>query len=255
VVTALMGGTVAQAGKGNPPVIHFTSDLGAGVTTATAMLMALYQRDRTGKGQRIESRMLSAAAYLHSDDFIRYAGMPTRRIADKGQHGLNALYRLYPASEGWVFLAAPLESEWEAFCKATGKAEWLRDDRFRTLEARAANDEALIALLAGLFKTKPATDWERLLTPLDVACVVAHEDFGAMLFQNDNMREAVGHLTGTHPTFGEFTQAGPLVRLASVPTVSRLQSFTSGQNTADVLRSLGFPTENMPMPRQEAVSG
>jgi crotonobetainyl-CoA:carnitine CoA-transferase CaiB-like acyl-CoA transferase len=241
-----MGGTVAQAGKGNPPVIHFTSDLGAGVSTTTALLMALYARERTGRGQQVETRMLNAAAYLHSDEFLRHPGKPPRRIADKGQHGLDALYRLYPAAQGWVFLAAPTDAEWRAFCQATGNQGWLEDPRFSTAEDRAAHDEALAGLIAALFKTRAAQEWERLLTAADVACAEAHEEFSTLAFTHEQLRETVGALTGFHPSFGEFTQVGPLVRLAGVPEVSRIRTSASGQDTAEVLRSLGFDPAAFP---------
>ena len=240
VVSALMGGEMAQAGTGNPPTIHFTSDLGAGVTTTTALLTGLYQRDRTGHGQHIESRMINAAAYLHSDDFIRFEGKAPRRLADGGQHGIHALYRIYEAAEGWVFLAAVTDAEWQALCEATGNQRWLADPRYATAESRSAHDEALGKSLAAMFRNRAASDWERALTVVDVACVCAHEEFGRLLFEHEHMREAVGFTSGFHPTWGEFMQAGPLVRLGGVPGVSRLRTSVSGEDTDEVLRALGY---------------
>ncbi len=240
VVSALMGGEMAQAGEGNPPLIHFTSDLGAGVTTATAILAALYQRERTGKGQHVETRMLNAAAYLHSDDFLRYEGKPARRLADAGQHGLHALYRLYEAAPGWVFLAAGTDGEWRAFCQATGNVAWLNDPRFKTQEARLANDASLADDLDKLFRAGAAEDWERDLTAAGVACVCAHREFGRLLFDHKPMRDVLGTISGYHSTYGEFLQPGPLVGLSGVPSVKRVRTSASGEDTAGVLRSLGY---------------
>lgn len=221
--------------------------------TTTALLMGLYQRDRTGQGQHIESRMINAAAYLHSDDFVRYEGKPPRRLADGGQHGLHALYRLYEATDGWVFLAAITDDEWRALCEATGKQGWLDDPRFATAESRVAHDEALAESLAALFRTRAAGDWERALTAVDVACVCAHEEFGRLLFEHEHMREAVGSTSGFHPTWGEFMQAGPLVRLGGVPGVSRLRTSVSGEDTDDVLRALGYSGDDAKRLREAQV--
>lgn len=99
-ISAMAGGEVLQAGEGNPPQQRQTTDHSALLGVALAMLLGLRARDLTGRSQNIETTMLASAAYLFSDDFIRYDGKPDRPVPDPGQYGLGPLYRLYRAREG-----------------------------------------------------------------------------------------------------------------------------------------------------------
>ena len=97
---ALAGGGFLQAGAGNPPADDSYPDPGSGMGAATALLLGLLARERTGRGQSMETTMLCTTGYVHSGDLVLYPDRPPRRLPDKGQHGPEALYRLYPCHEG-----------------------------------------------------------------------------------------------------------------------------------------------------------
>lgn len=61
-----------------------------------------------------------------------------------------------------------------------------------------------------------------------------------MLFDHKPMRDVLGSISGYHSTYGEFLQPGPLVGLSGVPSVKRVRTSASGEDTAGVLRSLGY---------------
>ncbi|MEE9198579.1 MAG: CoA transferase, partial [Dehalococcoidia bacterium] len=124
VVSAMAGAETLQAGEGNPPQDRRVSDHSAYLVVAVAMLLGLQARARSGEGQCMETTMLCSAAYLFSDDFLRYEGKPPRPTPDNGQYGLGPLYRLYRTQEGWVFLAVLTDEEWSAFCQAVDHPEW-----------------------------------------------------------------------------------------------------------------------------------
>src|SRR5262249_60289108 len=69
-------------------------------------ILALFVRERTGVVQRVDSNLLNGGIILSSEWFTRYAGRPTRRLADKGQYGLDAFHRLYQAHDGWIYVVA-----------------------------------------------------------------------------------------------------------------------------------------------------
>ena len=105
------GERLRRANEGSPDV---TSALAVGA----ALAMALYHRQRTGKGQYIETTMVMSNCYMCSDDFIRYEGKPARRELDRALRGTRALSRLYRAKDGWVFLEAPTAGDWERLRRA-----------------------------------------------------------------------------------------------------------------------------------------
>ena len=76
--------------------------------------------------------MINANAYLNIDDFYWHEGKQPRPLPDADGYGLHALYRLYRAGDGWVFLACLFDDEWRALCRAIGRPDMLDDPRFAT---------------------------------------------------------------------------------------------------------------------------
>ncbi|HEY2430449.1 MAG TPA: CoA transferase, partial [Acidimicrobiales bacterium] len=124
----------------SPPV---DGDSNAALAVLSAIMLGLTHQRRTGAGQHVALSMLGGNALCYSDDFCQYASKPPRPQADEENHGLNALYRLYRVSDGWVFLAATTEHEGIDLVKSLGAPELAADDRFATAGGRAANDAEL----------------------------------------------------------------------------------------------------------------
>jgi crotonobetainyl-CoA:carnitine CoA-transferase CaiB-like acyl-CoA transferase len=214
-------------------------DSTAAQTVATALLLGLVARERTGQGQPMLTSMVGANTYINSDDFLAYAGKPPRRLPDPELQGLHALYRLYRAREGWVFLAAPQEKEWRRLCHAVGRDAWTRDRRFATPAARRAHDQALARALARIFREQPAGEWERCLTEQNVACVEVYQDSFASFANTDPALRAAGFVVEVqHPVLGKHLRHGQIVKLREAP--ARLGAACEiGQHTRAILRELG----------------
>ena len=80
-------------------------DSNAALAVLSSILLALYDQRRTGTGQFVSTTMIGGNALAYADDFVRYEGKPVLATPDEENHGLHALYRLYRAERGWVFLA------------------------------------------------------------------------------------------------------------------------------------------------------
>ena len=113
-----------------------TADHSTAMVNAVGLVLGLYARERTGQAQYVESTMINANAYLNIDDFYWHEGKQPRPLPDPDGYGLHALYRLYKAKTGWVFLACLFDDEWHALCNAIGRSDLLDDPRFATSEAR-----------------------------------------------------------------------------------------------------------------------
>src|SRR5205823_10442271 len=86
-------------------------DAYAAVNVATALTTALFHQRRTGEGQFVSTTMIGANAFGYADDFCSYEGKPPVQLPDEENLGFGALYRLYQAAAGWVFLAVTTASE------------------------------------------------------------------------------------------------------------------------------------------------
>ena len=222
-----------------------TADHSTAMVNAVGLVLGLYARERTGQAQYVESTMINANAYLNIDDFYWHKGKQPRPLPDPEGYGLHALYRLYRASDGWVFLACLFDDEWQALCRAIDRPDLLDDPRFATEEARQQHDEVLAGELAAIFATGEPLHWERLLTAADVACVKA-EDRGMYYFFNDDphVREN-GMLTHVEaPRFGEFWRYSPVVGFSETSGLVGPGPL-KGQHTRPILRELGYTDDQI----------
>ena len=230
-----------------------TADHNTAMVNAVGLVLGLYARERTGKAQYVESTMIAANAYANVDDFYWHEGKQPRPLPDSGGYGLHALYRLYRAKSGWVFLACPFEDEWEALCRTIDRTDILDDLRFATREIREEHDDALADELARVFAGEDPLYWEQLLTAADVACVKA-EDRGMYFFFNEDphVREN-GLLTQVEaPRYGEFWRYSPVVDFSDSSGRAGPGPL-KGQHTRPLLRELGYTDEQIHELKQRKV--
>ena len=210
------------------------------MVNAVGLMLGLYARARTGRAQYVESTMIAANAYANAGDFFSHEGKPPRAVPDPDGFGPGALYRLYRARGGWVFLACPFEEEWTALCETIERPDLLEDPRFATAETRAEHDDALGAELARRFATRPPLEWEKLLTDADVACVKA-EDRGMYFFFNEDphVRENRLLVEVEATRHGRFWRYAPVVDFSAASGRAGPAPLR-GEHTRPVLRELGY---------------
>jgi crotonobetainyl-CoA:carnitine CoA-transferase CaiB-like acyl-CoA transferase len=206
---------------------------------ATGILLGLMARARSNRGQPVEVTMLQANAWANADEAYDYEGRPPCAMPDEQCYGLSALYRLYQASEGWVFLACVFQHEWRAFCGAVSRPDLLRDTRFATASARSEHDAELVAEIGNIFAQRPADFWEQMLAAAGVACVRADIDVGA--FFEEHPQAAANLMTQEveSPRFGKYLRHGAIIDFSGAP--GRLgHGPTPGEHTERVMRELAY---------------
>jgi crotonobetainyl-CoA:carnitine CoA-transferase CaiB-like acyl-CoA transferase len=227
-----------RVNEGNP-------DVSAGLCVATALMLALHARERSGRGQYVETTMLLASLYANSDDALRYDGKPERPIPDPDVQGLGPLYRLYRARSGSVFIACPRDSEWQALCRALGRSDLLTDERFASGPDRVRDGDDLARELEAELLKRDAAVWEAQLSPLGVPCVEARQrTFGDFAQTDPEMRRSGMWVTVEHPdpAWGRYGRYGPAVTIAGYEAKIG-PATTLGQHTDSILRQLGYQEE------------
>jgi crotonobetainyl-CoA:carnitine CoA-transferase CaiB-like acyl-CoA transferase len=226
-----------HAGSAVPAV---QSDGIAALGVGSALLVGLYAKRRGIDMPHLTTTMLGTVLQALMNYNAGYAGRPETKTTDDQFFGLNALYRMYRAGDGWVFLAAPLAREWPALAKAMSPYVDLHaDERFAGPASRAEHDDALIEALTPVFATKSAADWEHELSAQDVGCVEVAERNSETLLQTDPFFEA-GYAVAAHsPIFEEHRRLAPLCRFSRSRTKADA-GCTIGQHTDSVLHELGI---------------
>jgi crotonobetainyl-CoA:carnitine CoA-transferase CaiB-like acyl-CoA transferase len=232
------------------------SDGFAALGVGTALLLGLVARQNGAPGQRMLTSMLSSVAHALSEDMVRWPGRPPASASDAELYGLEALYRLYPTAEGWVFLAVTNAREWRALGAQAPFAALAADPRFRDRASRRAHDAALAVQLGAIFASRPAADWERDLVAVDVACVVAGDGpVEAAVTDPDGVARACGFVTEVeHPTLERHPRLVPAVRFSRSPCVAGTGP-KLGQHTDSVLRELGYDEVRIAELRAKGVIG
>jgi crotonobetainyl-CoA:carnitine CoA-transferase CaiB-like acyl-CoA transferase len=222
-----------RANEANP-------DPNTSVVVASATLLALLAQRRSGAGQQVFVDMLGANAYANADDFIQYEGKPARTSPDADLLGLCATYRLYPAKEGWVFLALLTGGQFQHFCDLAGVPELARDPRFTSDAGRREHDSELSETLSKVFSERPAGDWERLLAPRGIGCVRADGPVPGEFWLDDAHVRENGFVTEVaHARYGKHLRWGPMATLHGSPAVPGPGAL-GGDHTSAILREIGY---------------
>jgi crotonobetainyl-CoA:carnitine CoA-transferase CaiB-like acyl-CoA transferase len=257
---AICGGALAQSGADGAPgpdvelrgqevawwSQHLTRcnesnpDFNAALAVAAAVTMALYGRARTGEGQSLETRMMLSNAYTLSEHFVDYETHPGRMFPDAGVHGLGALYRLYPAREGWVFVAAAGQRAFGELCRAIDVPALAEDARFAGPGARARHDAELAEELAAVLRRRHAAEWEQELTARGVACVQVHDGPHAAYVFDAPWAERLGFsAVAAASGLGPYRRYGRAVRSARDLGPPGAADRVGGQ-TRSILSGLGY---------------
>jgi crotonobetainyl-CoA:carnitine CoA-transferase CaiB-like acyl-CoA transferase len=230
--------------EGNPPLWYRYGhgDVAAAIPSVTALLIALYHRNRTGEGQSMWASLLHGAMLYTIDSWLDADGTPSPRPAlDREQLGLDALYRLYETEDGWLQLAAVRDEHWPALCRVLQRDDLTSDARFATAADRTEHRSELTAVLTEAFVTDVATNWRRALRAAGVPAEISMDtwDGETILFDDDLVR--LGLVAEyEHLRLGRIRQFGNLVTFSDTPGHQERATPMLGQHTREILGELGY---------------
>jgi crotonobetainyl-CoA:carnitine CoA-transferase CaiB-like acyl-CoA transferase len=239
---ALMGLSRAQGGPGNPPVFYSQlapTDFTAGALGALGTILALFARERTGVVQRVDTNLLNGGILLSSAWFTRYPGRPTRRLADRGQYGLDAFHRLYQVGDGWVYVVAETPEARRALCRALDGDDLLLEHA-DAMEGNHGDDPALAQALGRRFAALRLEDSLARLQAAEVPCAPAAS--GHSEFFLDDPHAAANDMVATyrHPVLGRQRVARHYVRFGHTTVLAGRHTPLLGEHTREVLQEVGF---------------
>jgi crotonobetainyl-CoA:carnitine CoA-transferase CaiB-like acyl-CoA transferase len=229
---------------GNPPLWYRYGhgDVAAAMPSVTALLIALFHRNRTGEGQSMWASLFHGSMLYTADSWLDADGTPSPRpTLDREQLGLGALYRLYETHDGWLQLAAVHEEHWRALCRVIRREELLADPRFGTPADREQHRVELTGILEEAFTGDLATNWRRALRAAGVPAEISVDTFDGESILFDGDLERLGLVTEyEHPLLGRVRQFGNLITFSDTPGKQARAAPMLGQHTREILAELDF---------------
>lgn len=236
------GGLISTTGEDGTfptPVGAVIADHCGSQNLATGILAALYYRERTGKGQRVDASLLGGQIWAQASEITHY--LLTGRVpgrANRGHPLLAGVYGIFPTADGAIAIIGAAGKLWPGFCRALELPELLTDPRFATDEARTGHRAELFALLDARFQTRTTDAWcERLRAEEQRYAPV--RDYAAVAA--DPQVWANGYLVEVeHPQWGKQAVIGSPIRLSETPATPGAVTPEVGQHTEEILLEAGY---------------
>jgi formyl-CoA transferase len=272
-VAQCAGGAASTTGFGDgPPVVSGAQigDSGTGVHLALGIVTALYQRNRTGRGQKVLAPMQDAVLNLcrvklrdqqrleRTHQLQEYPQYPDGKFGDAVPRAGNASGGGQP---GWILRCKGWETDpnayiyfitqaaaWPAVCKVIGEEEWATDEAYATPQARLLHLKPIFARIEQWTMTKTKFEAMEILNEYDIPC-------GPILSMKEIADDPWLRKSGTivevdHPVRGKHLTVGNPIKLSDSPTeVTRAPLL--GEHTDEVLRELGYTANDLEVLRAD----
>jgi formyl-CoA transferase len=251
-----MSGLMSITGEaGRPPVKVGVpiADLSAALFGAYAIMAALYAREKTGRGQRIDISLLESALALEVWETSGY--FATGQVPEPlgSAHRVSAPYQAVRTADGYITIGATTPGNWKATCALLGLEQLEHDKRFAVVSARRAHYQELAALIEAVTMTRPTADWHALFEKAGVPCGELNRLDEALADRHIQERGFVVELP--HTRAGTLKATGSPMRLSDTLVRMSHAGPLLGEHTRDVLGELGIRDDELETLAKERVIG
>lgn len=252
-----MGGLMSVtglAGQGPMRAGLAVGDLSAGLYCAIGILVALLERERSGRGQWVHSSLLHSQIAMMDFQAARWLNEGEVPVQMGNDHPTSSPMGLFAASDGHFNLGASGDGNWRRLCELVGHPEWLADAEFVTERLRAQHRPRLNALLAEVFAREPVAYWVEVLNAAGVPAGPVYtmpevfED--PQVHHLGVVRSLPNSMEGAGGRSHYITQ--PVV-LERTPSQVAAPAPGWGEHTDEVLREAGFDDAQIQAFRAEGV--
>jgi crotonobetainyl-CoA:carnitine CoA-transferase CaiB-like acyl-CoA transferase len=251
-MTGIMRMTGDQGGR--PAKVGIAmNDVAGGITALYAILAAYIHRLRTGEGQYLETSLVDAGLAWMMWESAAFFGAGEVAMANGTRHRRSAPYQAFRTADGYVTVGANSEKMWASFCNdVLGRPDMLLDERFKGLQSRLANVDALQDEIEKVLTTQPTSHWVPLL---DKAAVPGGPVYTFdETVEDPHIKAREMFFDVEHPIIGKMKNIGYPVKFSRTPQQFRSAAPWLGQHTTDVLGELGYTAEQVDaMFREEIV--
>jgi len=240
-------GLMSKTGMPNDPPLAAgaaLADQSGALTLAGGVLAALFARERTGKGQRVDASIFGTMIAAQGFE-INYAAMtgeePER--AGRGHPFLHGVWGAFRTSDGHICLAGVDDKRWPDFCRIMGIQQVEQDPECADNPTRNFHGSKIEAILDGIFPQKSTRQWLDELTAADILATEVLTYKQVLASEQARVNGYVMSLD--HPAAGKISVTGCPVSFDGEITTEAEQAAEHGQHTEEVLLELGYTWEEI----------
>lgn len=236
-----MGGLMSitgAPGEGPMRVGIPIADLCAGLLCAHGIMVALLEREASGKGQWVQSSLLQAQIFMLDFQAARWTLSKDVAKQAGNNHPTSIPTGVFETSDGFINIAVAGGAIWDRFCTAVDAERWQSDDRFNTAPARSENRDALSDEINAITRTKASAEWIDLFNE---AGVPAGPIYSIDQVFADPQVQHLGMAQQVHSDeLGDIELVGQAISLSRTPSSLAVAPPERGEHTNEVLSDLGF---------------
>jgi CoA:oxalate CoA-transferase len=242
MVVQAMGGVMSLTGHSDaPPTRVGTSigDLGAGLFATIGIVTALYDRTRTGRGQKVDISMLDSQVALLENAIARYVatGEPPGRLGSR--HPSIAPFAVFATKDGHIAIAAGNNELFARLCKVLGREDMIADSRFTSNPKRMDNHEPLHEEMEIALSGKTSHEWLALLDAAGIPCGPLNNVAEVMADPQVLHRNMI--VTADDPDLGSVRMQGNPIKLSAYEdATTRPPAPELDADRAEILKELGL---------------
>ena len=258
IIQALSGFADIQADRvtGEPKMVRtIIPDKVTGLTAAQAITAALLARERAGEGQHLgqhlEIAMLDATiSFVWPEGFVRQI-----LVGGEVAHGRpgSTSDLIYQTADGYITASTISDVEWEGMARATGRLEWLEDERYKTAAGRISNADQRLGMVGDVLRQRTSAEWLEALEAEDVPCapILNRNEVltDPQVVRNELLREV------DHPQVGRMRVPRPAAKFSGTPPAPVAASPVLGEGADDLLGGLGMSAAEVDALRRRKIVG
>lgn len=240
-----MGGLMSvtgEAGRGPMRAGTAIADLSAGLFGALGTLVALVEREKSGKGQWVQTSLLESQIFMLDFQASRYLMAGELPKQEGNNHPTSAPTGRFKTSDGHINVAPPPQL-WKRFCKAINRIDLGEQTAFSTPQARVENRDQLNDLIEEITVTRSSTEWIDHFNSQGVPCGPIYSL--DQTFGDEQVRHLGIAQTVESPELGNIRLIGQPVKLSRTPSKLRVSAPECGEHTESILTRLGYSEEEI----------
>ena len=254
IVAQAMGGLMNTCGQaGGPPTWLGVAlgDIVSGMNAAYAIMLALYERAQTGRGQYIDVAMYDSMVALAERSVTAYS--LTSHVLERGREPYMAPWGPFECSDGYVALIVATERDWERFCGAIERPDLVGHEGATSGPERAANMSGWLGeIIEGWFRGR--TKAEAAETLLAAGLPVGPVQDASEVFGCEHVAARKTMIDVPDPILGSVKLVGPAVKLSGSPEPITNAAPLLGEHTAEILTErLGYTADQVAQLQEEGV--